>query len=60
VSGIIADSMDDILSKVHGGGASLKAGCGIGYEFSTLDLNDAYVSGAGRLYIRAAIVHGYL
>jgi len=47
VSGSIADSMDDILNKVHEAGLTLKAGCGIGYEFSTLRPKDAYVSGAG-------------
>ncbi|MFZ2451416.1 MAG: adenosylcobalamin-dependent ribonucleoside-diphosphate reductase [Methylovulum miyakonense] len=47
VSGIIADSMDDILHKVHEAGLTLKAGCGIGYEFSTLRPKGAYVSGAG-------------
>jgi len=47
VSGAIADSMDDILHKVHEAGLTLKAGCGIGYEFSTLRPKDAYVSGAG-------------
>ncbi|MCK5924886.1 MAG: ribonucleoside-diphosphate reductase, adenosylcobalamin-dependent [Methylococcales bacterium] len=47
VSGIIEDSMDDILDKVHEAGLTLKAGCGIGYEFSTLRPKDAYVSGAG-------------
>ena len=47
VSGIIEDSMDDILGKVHEAGLTLKAGCGIGYEFSTLRPKDAYVSGAG-------------
>ncbi len=47
VSGTIADSMDDILEKVHEAGLTLKAGCGIGYEFSTLRPKDAYVSGAG-------------
>ena len=36
VSGSITDSMDDILGKVHEAGLTLKAGCGIGYEFSTL------------------------
>lgn len=39
--------MDDILRKVHEAGLTLKAGCGIGYEFSTLRPRDAYVSGAG-------------
>ena len=47
VSGIIEDSMDDILNKVHEAGLTLKAGCGIGYEFSTLRTRGAYVSGAG-------------
>ena len=36
VSGTIQDSMDNILEKVHEAGLTLKAGCGIGYEFSTL------------------------
>ena len=47
VSGSIHDSMDDILEKVHEAGLTLKAGCGIGYEFSTLRPKGAYVSGAG-------------
>ncbi len=47
VSGTITDSMDDILGKVHEAGLTLKAGCGIGYEFSTLRPKGAYVSGAG-------------
>ncbi|GMU44831.1 MAG: adenosylcobalamin-dependent ribonucleoside-diphosphate reductase [Xanthomonadales bacterium] len=47
VSGTIGDSMDDILGKVHEAGLTLKAGCGIGYEFSTLRPRGAYVSGAG-------------
>ncbi|HIP53476.1 MAG TPA: adenosylcobalamin-dependent ribonucleoside-diphosphate reductase [Chromatiales bacterium] len=47
VSGTIKDSMDAILSKVHEAGLTLKAGCGIGYEFSTLRPKGAYVSGAG-------------
>ena len=47
VSGTIHDSMDDILKKVHEAGLTLKAGCGIGYEFSTLRARGAYVSGAG-------------
>jgi len=47
VSGTILDSMDDILNKVHEAGLTLKAGCGIGYEFSTLRPRGAYVSGAG-------------
>jgi ribonucleoside-diphosphate reductase alpha chain len=47
VSGTIRDSMDDILGKVHEAGLTLKAGCGIGYEFSTLRPRGAYVCGAG-------------
>jgi ribonucleoside-diphosphate reductase alpha chain len=47
VSGTITDSMDEILNKVHEAGLTLKAGCGIGYEFSTLRPRGAYVSGAG-------------
>lgn len=47
VSATIGDSMDDILSKTHEAGLTLKAGCGIGYEFSTLRPRGAYVSGAG-------------
>jgi len=47
VSGTIHDSMHDILDKVHEAGLTLKAGCGIGYEFSTLRPRGAYVSGAG-------------
>ena len=47
VSGIIDDSMDDILQKNLEAGLTLKAGCGIGYEFSTLRPKGAYVSGAG-------------
>jgi ribonucleoside-diphosphate reductase alpha chain len=47
VSATIADSMHTILEKVHEAGLTLKAGCGIGYEFSTLRPRGAYVSGAG-------------
>jgi len=47
VSGTIQDSMNDILGKVHEAGLTLKAGCGIGYDFSTLRPKGAYVSGAG-------------
>jgi ribonucleoside-diphosphate reductase alpha chain len=47
VSGIIKDSMDDILNKLHESGLTLKAGCGIGYEFSTLRPQGAFVAGAG-------------
>ncbi len=47
VSGTITDSMDGILEKVHEAGLTLKAGCGIGYEFSTLRPKGAFVAGAG-------------
>ena len=47
VSGTIGDSMDAILDKLHEAGLTLKAGCGIGYEFSTLRPRGAYVTGAG-------------
>ena len=47
VSGILEDSMTDILGKVQEAGLTLKAGCGIGYEFSTLRPKDAFVNGAG-------------
>ena len=60
VSGTIRDSMDDILKKVHEAGLTLKAGCGIGYEFSTLRPKGAYVSGAGAYTSGSAVLHGYL
>ncbi|WP_438958533.1 ribonucleotide reductase N-terminal alpha domain-containing protein, partial [Porticoccus sp.] len=47
VSGIVQDSMQGILEKNLEAGLTLKAGCGIGYEFSTLRPRGAYVSGAG-------------
>ena len=47
VSGTIPDSMRGILEKNVEAGLTLKAGCGIGYEFSTLRPKGAYVSGAG-------------
>jgi ribonucleoside-diphosphate reductase alpha chain len=47
VSGIIEDSLDSILGANHQAGLTLKAGCGIGYEFSTLRPKGAFVSGAG-------------
>ena len=47
VSGLIHDSMIGILEKVTEAGLTLKAGCGIGYEFSTLRPKGAYVTGAG-------------
>lgn len=47
VSGIVEDSMNGILEKVHEAGLTLKAGCGIGYEFSSLRPKGAFVAGAG-------------
>jgi len=47
VSDTIDDSMTGILSAVHKAGLTLKSGCGIGYEFSTLRPSGAYVAGAG-------------
>ena len=47
VSGIVRDSMIEILDMVREGGLTLKAGCGIGYEFSTLRPKGAFVAGAG-------------
>lgn len=47
VSGIIPDSMHGILEKNLEAGLTLKAGCGIGYEFSTLRPKGAWVAGAG-------------
>lgn len=47
VSGTIRDSMESILERVSEAGLTLRAGSGIGYEFSTLRPKGAYVSGAG-------------
>ena len=47
VSGHIHDSMKGILDRVHNAGMTLRAGCGIGYCFSTLRPKGAYVAGAG-------------
>ncbi|MGN7612290.1 LAGLIDADG family homing endonuclease [Magnetococcales bacterium HHB-1] len=47
VSDTIRDSMNDILTSVHKAGLTLKAGCGIGYEFSSLRPKGAFVAGAG-------------
>ncbi|MBF0213759.1 MAG: ribonucleoside-diphosphate reductase, partial [Magnetococcales bacterium] len=47
VSGTVRDSMVEILDMVREAGLTLKAGCGIGYEFSTLRPRGAYVAGAG-------------
>ena len=47
VSDTIPDSMEGILAKLAEAGLSLKAGCGIGYEFSTLRPKGAKVMGPG-------------
>jgi ribonucleoside-diphosphate reductase alpha chain len=47
VSDTIHDNMEDILGKNMQAGLTLKAGCGIGYEFSTLRPKGSYVAGAG-------------
>lgn len=47
VSGNIGDSMDNIMKRAHEAALTLKAGCGIGYAFSTLRPKGAFVAGAG-------------
>jgi len=47
VSATIDDSMEGILTSNCQAGLTLKAGCGIGYEFSTLRPSGAFVAGAG-------------
>ena len=47
VSGNINDSMESILQEVKDAGITLKAGCGIGYNFSTLRPKGAFVAGVG-------------
>ncbi len=47
VSRTISDSMEGILESLKEAGLTLKAGCGIGYEFSTLRPKGAFVKGAG-------------
>lgn len=47
VSKRINDSIHDVLISNLEAGLTLKAGCGIGYEFSTLRPKGAYVAGAG-------------
>ena len=47
VSRTIRDSMRDILEANVDAGMTLKAGCGIGYEWSTLRPKGAFVAGAG-------------
>lgn len=47
VSQTVKDSMYSILESNLKAGLTLKAGCGIGYEWSTLRPKNAFVSGAG-------------
>lgn len=47
VSQNVRDSMVNILDSVSAAGLTLKAGCGIGYCFSTIRPRGAYVHGAG-------------
>jgi len=47
VSRTIRDSMREILESNVDAGMTLKAGCGIGYEWSTLRPKGAFVAGAG-------------
>ena len=47
VAGIIEDSLPGIMDGVRDAGVTLGAGCGIGYEFSTLRPENAHISGAG-------------
>lgn len=44
VSGTIQDSMDDILTKAREAGLTLKAGCSLSYDFSTLRPKGAFVA----------------
>ena len=57
----IVDSMDDILSKVHEAGLTLKAGCGASGMTSRPCARVVRTSlGGRRLHVRPAVVHGYL
>lgn len=47
VSGIVEDSINGIFNANKDAAVTLSAGCGIGYEFSTIRPNGAMVSGAG-------------
>jgi len=47
VSGELKDSMESILEGVKEAGMTLRAGCGIGYEFSGLRPKGAFVAGSG-------------
>jgi ribonucleoside-diphosphate reductase alpha chain len=47
VSDTIEDSMDGIFTRLHEAALTLKAGCGIGYNFSTLRPKGSFISGVG-------------
>jgi ribonucleoside-diphosphate reductase alpha chain len=47
VSQVVEDSIEGILEAVKKAGQTLSAGCGIGYEFSTLRPRGSFVQGAG-------------
>jgi ribonucleoside-diphosphate reductase alpha chain len=47
VSSTIHDSMHGILQGLYEAGITLAAGCGIGYDFSTLRPRGAFVAGVG-------------
>lgn len=47
VSSVVKDSMTGIMDALKDAAITLKAGCGIGYEFSTLRPRGAFVAGAG-------------
>ena len=47
ISKTLEDSMAGILSGVYEAGITLAAGCGIGYDFSTLRPRGAFVAGVG-------------
>ena len=49
VSQIVEDSMFGVLDTNLQAGLTLKAGCGIGYEWSTLRPRNSFVNGAGAM-----------
>ncbi len=52
--------MDGILDKVHEAGLTLKAGCGIGYEFSHAAPARRVRRRRRRVHLRPDVLHGYL
>lgn len=47
VSNTVGDSIEGILQSVKEAGITLSAGCGIGYDFTTLRPKGAYIGGVG-------------